>query len=74
MRVSTMAYILRRSVNFYRPDLHLMILMIFSSNNTDKTTERSEGKATTTTKPTSQTLEILRMKTEVGKDGTGIQF
>ena len=51
-----------------------MMLMNFSSSITDKTTERPEGKATTTTKPTSQTLEILRLKTEVGKDGTGIQF
>ena len=51
-----------------------MMLMNFSSSITDKTTERPEGKATTTTKPTSQTLEILRLKTEVGKDGTGIKF
>ena len=40
----------------------------------DETTERSEGKTTTTKKPTPQSLEIVKMKTEVGKDGTGISY
>ena len=39
-----------------------------------ETTETPEGKTTTTKKPTPQSLEIVKMKTEVGKDGTGILY